>query len=120
MPNIPKRPCCVSGCTNYAEPGQGRCKTHSRPKISEYREKTNALYKTARWQAMRQKQLAREPLCRSCMSAGKITAASEVDHIVPHKGNERLFYDAGNLQSLCHGCHSTKTARENGGFRRAW
>ncbi|WP_327198035.1 HNH endonuclease [Sporanaerobacter acetigenes] len=28
-----------------------------------------------------------------------------VDHIEPHKGNEDLFYDINNLQSLCKSCH---------------
>lgn len=50
------------------------------------------------------------------MQAGKVTAATEVDHIVPHRGDERLFRDEKNLQSLCRPCHSRKTAVEDGGF----
>lgn len=28
-----------------------------------------------------------------------------VDHITPHKGDEALFFDQGNLQTLCKPCH---------------
>lgn len=41
---------------------------------------------------------------------------TDVDHIVPHRGDPELLYDEANLQSLCHECHSKKTAREDGGF----
>jgi 5-methylcytosine-specific restriction protein A len=27
-----------------------------------------------------------------------------------------LFWDSSNWQPLCHECHSSKTAREDGGF----
>lgn len=30
----------------------------------------------------------------------------------------RLFWDPSNWQPLCAGCHSTKTAKEDGGFGR--
>jgi 5-methylcytosine-specific restriction protein A len=39
-----------------------------------------------------------------------------VDHIVPHKGDMRLFWDPRNHQGLCERCHNSKTAREDGGF----
>lgn len=118
MPNLPRRPCCVPGCSAYAVKGQGRCAAHARQPLSEYRAQTNALYKTGRWRVMRTKQLAREPLCRICAAEKRLTVATEVDHIRPHKGNKALFYDISNLQSLCHRCHSAKTAREDGGFGR--
>jgi 5-methylcytosine-specific restriction enzyme A len=35
-----------------------------------------------------------------------------VDHITPHKGDRQMFWDRSNWQSLCHRCHSRKTARE--------
>ncbi|MCR8827199.1 HNH endonuclease [Photobacterium sp. TY 1-4] len=38
--------------------------------------------------------------------------ATDVDHITPHKGDRRLFFDQSNWQSLCKSCHSRKTARE--------
>ncbi|MNR97624.1 hypothetical protein D3C72_288080 [compost metagenome] len=67
------------------------------------------LYKTAMWRSRRMHQLADEPLCRTCKAAGRITNATIADHIIPHRGDERLFFE-GELQSLCDQepwrCHS--------------
>jgi 5-methylcytosine-specific restriction protein A len=42
-----------------------------------------------------------------------------VDHIKPHKGDQRLFWDKSNLQTLCKTCHdSKKQAIEKSGFHR--
>ena len=32
---------------------------------------------------------------------GKVRPASVVDHITPHKGDQALFWDEANWQSLC-------------------
>jgi 5-methylcytosine-specific restriction protein A len=39
-----------------------------------------------------------------------------VDHIIPHRGDQALFWDEENWQPLCLVCHNAKTAREDGGF----
>lgn len=41
-----------------------------------------------------------------------------VDHIIPHKGDQSLFWDQMNWESLCARCHGLKTATEDGGFGR--
>jgi 5-methylcytosine-specific restriction enzyme A len=41
--------------------------------------------------------------------------ATEVDHIVPHRGDLRLFWDTSNWQGLAKQCHSRKTLAENRG-----
>lgn len=33
-----------------------------------------------------------------------VTPATVADHVVPHKGNEELFW-CGEVQSLCKSCH---------------
>jgi 5-methylcytosine-specific restriction protein A len=48
----------------------------------------------------------------------QLVFATEVDHKVPHRGDQDLFWDTSNWQSLCKPCHSAKTAREDGGFGR--
>ena len=55
----------------------------------------------------------------ACMREGRPVNATDVDHVRPHKGKQQPFFDATNLQSLCHACHSRKTATEDGGFGRA-
>lgn len=42
-----------------------------------------------------------------------------VDHIIPHRGDDRLFWAEWNLQALSKSQHDTKTATEDGGFRGA-
>nr|WP_251447162.1 HNH endonuclease signature motif containing protein [Vermiculatibacterium agrestimuris] len=67
---------------------------------------------------MRYAQLLNEPFCRECAKRGERVRATDVDHIRPHRGDPALFYDTGNLQSLCHRCHSAKTRKEMREFSR--
>ncbi|MDP2141293.1 MAG: HNH endonuclease signature motif containing protein [Gammaproteobacteria bacterium] len=69
-----------------------------------------------KWQKARKGFLAKHPLCVHCQLQDKVTAATDVDHIIPHRGDMVLFWDRDNWQGLCHACHSTKTASEDGGF----
>ena len=71
---------------------------------------------SGRWRKVRNAFLLANPLCVECLKTSKVTQASEVDHIKPHKGDYKLMWDKQNLQSLCTPCHSTKTATEDGGF----
>ena len=67
------------------------------------------------WRRTRARYLARHPLCVYCEQAGLIREATVVDHIRPHRGDEFLFWDWFNLQSLCKSCHDgAKQAAENG------
>ena len=68
-------------------------------------------YKTARWKRMRAAQLDSQPLCRFCLNEGRTTAATICDHIVPHRGDRDLFFDASNLQSLCKAHHDGEKQR---------
>jgi len=44
-----------------------------------------------------------------CREKGKLTPATVVDHIVPHRGDPILFWDEKNWQPLCKDCHGVKT-----------
>ena len=72
----------------------------------------------ADWRRVRGVVVREEPLCRHCLSKGYTTPTSEVDHIIPHRGNDRLRLDRSNLQGLCKSCHSRKTATEDSGFAK--
>jgi 5-methylcytosine-specific restriction endonuclease McrA len=63
------------------------------------------LYNTKRWHRLRWDQLQRQPLCELHLVQQEIVAATVADHKVPHRGDEKLFFDENNLQSLCKVCH---------------
>jgi len=71
----------------------------------------HSLYYSSRWKRLRLNQLSKAPLCSYCKAQGLIVAASVADHIKPHKGNDALFYDPDNLQSLCKQCHDSHKQR---------
>lgn len=57
------------------------------------------------WARQRRAHLRQSPLCVCCDANGFIRPASLVDHIVPHRGDQQLFRDQTNWQSLCAECH---------------
>lgn len=71
----------------------------------------------ARWQKQRLAFLHRHPLCSYCLQLDTITSAEVVDHIIPHRGDVKLFWDVSNWQSLCKQCHdSAKQVMEKKGY----
>lgn len=51
-----------------------------------------------------------EPVMSECHERHIITPAFQVDHVIPHKGNQQLFWDeVGNWQSLCAQCGARKS-----------
>ncbi len=68
------------------------------------------LYNNKRWRARRAEQLSREPLCKICKADGRVIPATVADHVVPHRGDERLFW-CGELQSLCKFHHDSTKKR---------
>ena len=69
-----------------------------------------------RWQQARRSYLAEHPLCVMCDAAGKVTAATVVDHVRPHRGDMLLFWDRDNWQPLCAPCHDgAKATQERSG-----
>ena len=109
MPHAAPRPCSYPGCPTLVR--SGRCDQHRQAEVSYHNPDHQRLYDTARWKRIRQAQLAREPWCAECSRANIYRPATDVDHYVVHRGDELLFY-TGELQSLCHACHSRKTAGE--------
>lgn len=65
-----------------------------------------------KWQQYRIRFLFAHPLCVYCEREGKTTAATVVDHIKPHEGDMKLFWNPENHQSLCASCHSSVKQRE--------
>ena len=120
MPIRPKRVCVHPGCGRLTD--ASRCPAHQAArdaacKAAETiarRERdrgrvpcTERGYDAA-WHRVRRAFIAAHPTC-SCGAP-----ATDVDHVVPLRDGGT--HDWSNLQALCHACHSTKTARRDGGF----
>ena len=114
MANKPLRPCRHPGCTVLVP--DGYCDAH-RPKERDRRSQEAQgwrwMYQTDKWtKDLQPAQLLQKPFCRACAQRGLRVRATDVDHIEPHRGDWTKFTDRANLQSLCHSCHSRKTALE--------
>lgn len=110
MATKPQRLCLT--CNGVHAPGFcARAAAYDRARAHDPARK---LYHTARWLALRKIMLATHPLCAECRRQGRVTVATEIDHIKPHKGDLFGFFEIQNLQPLCKPCHSRKTAREDG------
>ncbi|MDE2468229.1 MAG: HNH endonuclease, partial [Bradyrhizobium sp.] len=65
-----------------------------------------AWYKLKRWRVMRLTIFLRDLYtCRKCGVAEPNTSLLVCDHVKPHRGDARLFWDPSNLQTLCKPCH---------------
>ena len=115
MPWAAPRPCRQSGCA--ALTADGWCDEHRKARAKRYDAERGSAAKRgygARWRKARATYLKRHPLCLACEANGRLTAANTVDHIIPHRGDMRLFWDRENWQALCKPCHDSKTATEDG------
>ena len=65
-----------------------------------------------KWQQAREGYLRLHPVCVMCDAEGKVTVATVVDHITPHEGNQALFWNSANWQSLCATHHSRDKQRQ--------
>ena len=65
-----------------------------------------------RWQRERAKFLREHPLCAACQREGRTVRAEVVDHVIPHRGDQTLFWDRTNWGPLCRPHHDEKTKRE--------
>ena len=75
----------------------------------EYRPNSTKRGYGGKWQSHRKSFLKSNPLCVKCNKVGQVTAATVVDHIKPHRGNNELFWNVKNWQALCKPCHDKKT-----------
>ena len=64
---------------------------------------------TWRWRKASKAFLAANPSCVECLQQHIATPATVVDHIVPHRGDDELFWQESNWQPLCKPHHDAKT-----------
>jgi 5-methylcytosine-specific restriction enzyme A len=68
-------------------------------------------YGTARWRKRARMQLREHPLCCRCLVDGNIVPGYAADHVEPHRGDSKLFWE-GALQTLCKQHHNVIKQRE--------
>lgn len=102
------RPCSAPGCRELVS--SGRCEQHRRERESN-RGSASARGYGRKWQAYRLRYLAQHLWCVLCAERKVVRASTVVDHITPHKGDERLFWDPMNHRALCKPCHDRYGAK---------
>ncbi|WAH38608.1 HNH endonuclease [Alicyclobacillus dauci] len=116
MPSKPMKPCSQPGCSALTR--EQYCENHKQYTREHdcYRGTSAQRGYDSRWRKARLAYLKKHPLCAECEREGSLTPATVVDHIVPHKGDKKLFWDKNNWQPMCKPHHDAKTAKEDGGF----
>lgn len=110
MPIAPPRLC---GCGNIVPAGE-RCACQQandrarKVRHDRHRPSSRERGYTSEWRKARAAFLLAHPYCVMCG-----TLAIHVDHIIPHKGDGRLFWDRNNWQPLCTHCHNSTKQRED-------
>ena len=94
-------------------PGDETARLQERDQTVSWRK----LYKTARWEKLRRDVFERDHYtCRhtGVICAGKHPAPDSpvCDHIVPHRGDEALFWDKGNLQTVSKAYHDSEKQKQ--------
>lgn len=110
MPTKPQVPCKHPGCAALVPSGQRYCDRHKLMHPEEVRSAASRGYNNA-WRKASRQFLQAHPLCEECKRQGRYVKATVVDHIVPHRGDQKLFWARDNWQALCKRCHDQKTRR---------
>ncbi|WP_312072141.1 HNH endonuclease signature motif containing protein [Anaerotignum propionicum] len=112
MPRKPNVPCKHPSCPALVPYGRSYCEKHQVLHRSDRLSASKRGY-DSRWRKARARFLKDHPLCVKCKEEGILVKATVVDHIVPHRGDQRLFWDESNWQPLCKKCHDKKTMTED-------
>ncbi len=116
------RPCPTPRC-----PRLQPCTDHPRIPFANAQRTGVHLYQTSRWKRERKAFLAEHPHCNARAAAigaylpvGTAVPyathcdapSTVVDHVIPHRGDEELFWRQDNWSALCRPHHQAKTGRE--------
>ncbi|MCY0389139.1 HNH endonuclease [Robbsia sp. Bb-Pol-6] len=115
MPSRPLRPCKHRGCPTLVAGGATYCPAHAGEAVKwqpdARRGNRHARGYGNAWLRVRAAILRRDcGICQACRRAGRVSEATDVDHITPKAGGGTD--DEDNLEALCRPCHRAKTARE--------
>ena len=98
---------CAHGHPPYRDNRCPRCDAKRKAEAEARRPNAQRRGYDSEWRAMRASFLVKHPRCAMCGGTSYV-----VDHIMPHKGNDRLFRDRSNWQPLCHPAIQRKTGKQ--------
>lgn len=113
MPTRPPHPCNRPGCPELTS--ERFCKAHAQAEQRRYDAERGSSAQRgygSSWRRVRALVLERDPICRLCGQRPSV----DVDHIRSKRAGGTDSLD--NLRGVCHGCHSVKTARQDGRWGR--
>jgi 5-methylcytosine-specific restriction protein A len=118
-----RRICRASACLTLVDPPRSYCSKHQGYEDAKLKRESERatqrwadhharvdyswIWRDARWRKIRAAQLRDQPTCQKCGAPG-----TTVDHVIPHRGEEALAFDRGNVQTLCGSCHARKTRED--------
>jgi len=108
------KPCLHPGCPEIVTGSY--CRKHASRKDRQRGTSRQRGY-SSRWERERAAFLKTHPLCEcdDCRRRPVPKIADTVDHIIPHKGDQRLMWDRSNWMAMNRSCHSKKTATKDRG-----
>ena len=109
MPKAAPKPCGHPGCGVLVRDGTSRCPKHP-AKVWAKAPTATKRVTGRRLQSMRAELFSNNPLCVECQRQGRVTLATQRDHIIPL--GEGGADDEGNTQGLCQACHDIKSEAE--------
>jgi len=104
----PFKPCRHPGCNKLTR--DGYCEPHKDEAKAWHKTYDQKRLRGRKLQAERKRLFEDQPLCVECLKIGRITAATERDHIIPLSQGGKDVPE--NTQALCKECHERKTLKE--------
>lgn len=103
MKNVPMRVAQMPMRLNTMQPGSWRPSNAG----------ANERGYTYAWQQARLRFLRENPICEICDEAGDVTPATVVDHRIPHRGDQELFWRQSNWRPLCKPHHDSDAQKKD-------
>lgn len=120
MPRAAPSTCTEPMCPALIHDGKSKCEEHRLQQQSritkEYAAKhTNSkyvqFYNSRTWRQLSINHRKQQPLCMHCLEHHITKPADVADHVIEIREAYHMRLDTTNLESLCHACHNSKTAR---------
>jgi 5-methylcytosine-specific restriction endonuclease McrA len=107
--SLPPRICSCGNVVSHGElcQCQRKAKKERNARHDSRRPSARARGYNHEWRKARAEYLLSNPSCRMCGNP-----ASVVDHVIPHRGDKRLFWHRANWQPLCQPCHDSVKQRQ--------